>query len=485
MGNGPSVPSEEERLRLIASVDDQCAKAAECICAADALVLFTGAGFSADSGLAVYADVASVPEYFRRGLTYPDLCQPCHLENDPALFWGFWGGCFNDYRRTAPHVGYAIIRKWRDRLFGDTTSLSVTLKAAQEEANLAILARLGLPCRATSEPYPVEGCSGAFHVFTSNVDAHSFDYFEPEEVRECHGNTELYQCAKQCTNRVWRAPPKMAFNVNLETMLAEPGCLPLFDITVPANDLVANATVGATKGRQRQAVLSKLPTQEGDVSLELFPEDEFPQCGGCGGAARPAILMFGDDGWTENDEQERRYNMWCSALLDAAGKKKPRCPECSKVSDPTGPNTQQSSPQFPEAESEQQSSQQMFFLNPLNVVDTAEEGAIATELLDEGIPSAAEKDMLQRIHTADDAARPMRVVLLEIGAGGTITTVRGECESLSGKLVNHGAECTVIRINPDLPLPDIGYEGVNFVSIMSRGLDALHKIDAKMNCTEC
>ena len=46
------------------------------------------------------------------------------------------------------------------------------------------------------EPYYVSPTkrAGAFFVFTSNVDAHSFDVFESHEIRECHGNVELWQC---------------------------------------------------------------------------------------------------------------------------------------------------------------------------------------------------------------------------------------------------------------------------------------------------
>ena len=42
------------------------------------------------------------------------------------------------------------------------------------------------------EPYYVsDERAGAFYLFTSNVDAHSFDIFESHEIRECHGNVEL------------------------------------------------------------------------------------------------------------------------------------------------------------------------------------------------------------------------------------------------------------------------------------------------------
>ena len=48
-----------------------------------------------------------------------------------------------------------------------------------------------------SEPYYVSPHkrAGAFFLFTSNVDAHSYDVFQSHEIRECHGNVELWQCS--------------------------------------------------------------------------------------------------------------------------------------------------------------------------------------------------------------------------------------------------------------------------------------------------
>lgn len=99
-----------------------------------------GAGFSADSGLAVYADVAKahptpheslnlvcwrnlpgmfvnleVPAYRDRKLTYQDVCQPHWLFEEPDLFWGFWGQCTElrnwelDRQATLSH---AVISFW-------------------------------------------------------------------------------------------------------------------------------------------------------------------------------------------------------------------------------------------------------------------------------------------------------------------------------------------------------------------------------------
>lgn len=52
----------------------------------------------------------------------------------------------------------------------------------------------------------------------------------------------------------------------------------------------------------------------------------------------------------------------------------------------------------------------------------------------------------------DDAPLP-RVAIVEIGAGGNVTTVRLRSEQLLKRWNSH-AECTLIRINPDLPLAD-------------------------------
>ena len=59
MGSGPSKPTEAQRAQLKTDYEDLCKAAAKCIHDADVLVVCTGAGFSADSGLAVYVDIAN------------------------------------------------------------------------------------------------------------------------------------------------------------------------------------------------------------------------------------------------------------------------------------------------------------------------------------------------------------------------------------------------------------------------------------------
>jgi hypothetical protein len=106
---GQVAPNEAKREELNNAYEENCRKAAEVIAKADYFLLATGAGFSADSGLAgtlilgnpknspytVYKDIADVEAYRKRELTYSDLCVPMWLETDAPTFYGFWGGCFN------------------------------------------------------------------------------------------------------------------------------------------------------------------------------------------------------------------------------------------------------------------------------------------------------------------------------------------------------------------------------------------------------
>ena len=54
---------------------------------------------------------------------------------------------------------------------------------------------------------------------------------------------------------------------------------------------------------------------------------------------------------------------------------------------------------------------------------------------------------------SDDEAVLPRVAIVEIGAGGNVTTVRLRSEWLLQRW-SRCANCAVVRINPDLPLAD-------------------------------
>eukprot|EP01100_Stratorugosa_tubuloviscum_P005918 TRINITY_DN2592_c1_g1_i3.p1 TRINITY_DN2592_c1_g1~~TRINITY_DN2592_c1_g1_i3.p1 ORF type:complete len:160 (-),score=64.24 TRINITY_DN2592_c1_g1_i3:221-700(-) len=138
-------------------------RAAHLIANASVLIVQTGAGMSADSGLPIYKDVADVEAYRKSKLSYYDLCQPDLILEDPSLFYGFWFSCFNDYRTKKPHNGYNIITKWKTERFGNTNDNSERIRKQIMDACYLL------------EEEKQKKLPGAFFVATSNVNF--YDYY--------------------------------------------------------------------------------------------------------------------------------------------------------------------------------------------------------------------------------------------------------------------------------------------------------------------
>lgn len=375
MGQVPSTPTTEQAAELSATLEASLDRAAAAIARADVMLLATGAGWSADSGLAVYKDIANIKAYLDRELTYHDLCEPHWLSDEPGLFHGFWGSCFNDYREARPHNGYQIVQQWRDQHFGQSNPASDDLRQAQGG-----------------------GKAGAFFCHTSNVDAHSFATFAQEEVRECHGNSETWQCAAgmDCPGakgdgvvpegeRRWKAPAGFRFRVDNATMQAPAGA-PAARAQVTGAGLAGGGGDGST---------------EADWQAQGFTKN-WPVCKHCGGPARPAILMFSDSKWVDDMAQQEQWSAWRSAVIELATKR------------------------------------------------------------------------------VADGSEPLRVVLLEVGAGGNVTTIRNLGEALLEELVECGGQPTLIRVNPDLPLADRCRNQPYTISLQSYGLAAIQQIDSRL-----
>lgn len=143
-------------------------QAAAWLRAADGLLITAGAGMGVDSGLPDFRGPEgfwrAYPALRQRGLSFEEIANPAHFNDDPALAWGFYGHRLALYRATVPHEGFAILRKWSKR-FGH----------------------------------------GAF-VFTSNVDGQFQKAgFADERVAECHGTIHALQCSRACTDSTWSA----------------------------------------------------------------------------------------------------------------------------------------------------------------------------------------------------------------------------------------------------------------------------------------
>ena len=153
-----------------ADVPDAAAvdRASELLAGADALVVAAGAGMGGDSGLPDFRGAQgfwrAYPALGSRQLRFEQVASPRTFETDAALAWGFYGHRLALYRRTAPHAGFSMLRRWGERL------------------------------------------ARGVAVFTSNVDG-QFQRAGYDEawIVECHGSIHWLQCSRPCGDAVWPA----------------------------------------------------------------------------------------------------------------------------------------------------------------------------------------------------------------------------------------------------------------------------------------
>jgi NAD-dependent SIR2 family protein deacetylase len=164
--------------------DETLNRAAAAIAAADAILIGAGAGMGVDSGLPDFRGPQgfwqAYPPYERLGLGFVGLANPRWFDEDPELAWGFYGHRMGLYRQTAPHEGFAILRRWSERML-----------------------------------------RGGF-VYTSNVDGHFHRAgFDPERIVEVHGAIDGMQCIADCGIGIFPSEP-FEVAIDMETMRAIP-----------------------------------------------------------------------------------------------------------------------------------------------------------------------------------------------------------------------------------------------------------------------
>lgn len=150
------------------SFKDAIARAAALVAGADAIIVAAGAGIGVDSGLPDFRGNAgfwkAYPALAAEGTAFMDIASPAAFHADPRRAWGFYGHRLALYRRSVPHAGYAILRRWG------------------------------------------ESRQRGYFVFTSNVDGHfQRAGFDPLRIQECHGSIHRLQCLGSCSPVLWPA----------------------------------------------------------------------------------------------------------------------------------------------------------------------------------------------------------------------------------------------------------------------------------------
>lgn len=143
-------------------------QAAQIVHDADAIIIAAGAGMGVDSGLPDFRGNSgfwqAYPALAAAGIDFQAAASADSFVSDPVQAWGFYGHRLALYRRTVPHAGFALLRKW-----AGTKAL---------------------------------GCS----VFTSNVDGQFRRAgFGTDLVHECHGSIHHLQCTRPCSDAIWAA----------------------------------------------------------------------------------------------------------------------------------------------------------------------------------------------------------------------------------------------------------------------------------------
>ena len=142
--------------------------AAELVEQADLLVIAAGAGMGVDSGLPDFRGREgfwrAYPALAQAGIDFHAAANPARFAVAPRQAWGFYGHRLALYRKTCPHEGFAILRRW----------------AARTD-------------------------HGAI-VYTSNVDGQfQAAGFADAAIWEGHGSLLHLQCSRPCTDEVWSA----------------------------------------------------------------------------------------------------------------------------------------------------------------------------------------------------------------------------------------------------------------------------------------
>ncbi|KAL6047019.1 NADdependent protein deacetylase, SIR2 family [Balamuthia mandrillaris] len=351
--------------------DAKCQRAAEVIRSADIMLVLTGAGMSADSGLPVYRDIANVEAYNTQRLTYADLCNPCWLKDDPELFFGFWGKCFNDYRDTEPHEGYHLLYQWKEKYFSEAAKPQLTqdLRQLQENIiereghNLIIHPRLQnvLRKRKLQQSEREENGLKQKEVIEEKNEVKAEK--EKEKVNEENKNDNLKENVETEEDALVKSLEKLNIGLRTSELAKElsqdimplPGPFYFFTSNVDAHSLKAgfayheviqihgNTEVWQCKNLCTRDLWKAPPgfrihvdettmrapatvtlTRDGDADVgETSPSrphheasfaSNHPRCRNCGALARPGVLMFGDGKWVEDDPQTEYWDAWSEAI---------------------------------------------------------------------------------------------------------------------------------------------------------------------------
>eukprot|EP00703_Trepomonas_sp_PC1_P005614 JAP90992.1 Sir2 family protein [Trepomonas sp. PC1] len=244
----PKIERNKSQIKLVKQPQSPYYKIFQQIQISDYILIGAGAGFSVDSGLKVYKDIAKIPIYKQLKMDYADLCDPELLKyyESQQIFYGFWGTCYNDYMDTKPHTGYYLLQNMLTKL------------------------------------------NKKHFVYTSNVDGFFKRVFNPDNVFEIHGTLMEWQCSKQCSKFVYFFDDDFRFKIS-ENMK--------YEFTVQ------KITYSQLKD---DVEINQNFDQDYMIQIQMPPQC-LPKCHLCNAVLRPRVMMFDDDQYMEIDAEQQQF----------------------------------------------------------------------------------------------------------------------------------------------------------------------------------
>eukprot|EP01064_Diplonema_japonicum_P030746 TRINITY_DN5306_c0_g1_i1.p1 TRINITY_DN5306_c0_g1~~TRINITY_DN5306_c0_g1_i1.p1 ORF type:complete len:387 (+),score=50.58 TRINITY_DN5306_c0_g1_i1:41-1201(+) len=343
--------TEKESTKLGHNLEQHYKDAAEALKSCDALVLNTGAGWSAESGLKTYKEVSD----------YVKLASVLTLKEDAESFYEFWEGSMQLYNEATPHEGHTLVREWMRSVEAKHKGILFTDPVSKRNISLSL--------RDTTLWYTPEGIPPVEvkHVMYDSVkrkftlpmcltkEGHPRGFHVPRDMKGMTVACQVKELCGLCGVDVDGWEESMA-SLTLPAPLRVTYCVTSnvdrhFKRAGFEDDMVREIHGNAFEWQCSVPCVAKRFAHKKDRS-----------CPFCGSAIRPAVLLFGDNAFVDDQEQESAFASWAASL----------------------PQTSRS------------------------------------------------------------------LVILEIGAGPTVTSIR----ALTSQLAKSHPSATVIRINPDHPLPD-------------------------------
>jgi NAD-dependent SIR2 family protein deacetylase len=213
--------------------DDALARARGLLADASALLIGTGAGMGADSGLPTFRGSdgfwQAFPPARRLGICFRELAQPRWFDEQPRLAWAFYGWRLAAYRAARTHAGHAAL------------ALAIRRIGSRNAASL-----------------------------TSNVDGIALRAWPDILHAEVHGSIHHWQCTVPCCGDLWPAG-EVAFDQERFELTGElPRCHRCGSVARPNILMFGDSTwISRRTDGQEQALSAWFADHSGALALEI------------------------------------------------------------------------------------------------------------------------------------------------------------------------------------------------------------------------